>query len=406
MSKRLSGLTSICSVQLGEVFDGIYELQRRLGFNDEDLTSTSRLLASDNETYKKEYERLLEVSKKARDRLIIWYLKYNLVEMNVTISLLTAKIKLIEYKLGLCDGLDLHQACSLSLVDFCNILADMTVLTVEPGERKTMHKISEQANVPVWLSHYRNQICHVPSESPCISILVPLVASALDYMRDSFWAKTVSSNRSLDDEHCKCLISAIANKTNIVVQKKKLKIKESAHDSGRRLTRDIKRSEVAKSSAKCRQLRKLLLQHPSNVLDMIIQFMISSSPTDETKNFTLLLEQVILACKFESFVLKLIESADHTKKYAWLRRIFNLVCAHKGDRVRKSLRLLGLSTTLKMKRYTNIPPLKCCHIAHRLMKMEHSIGRKLVIRMRHKLLPVLGKQKTLLLLRLTRLARA
>lgn len=405
MSRRLAKLTNICPIQLGEVFDNIFELHRRLGLSDEDLLSTTRLTPEDDEGSTKEFKRLLEVYNKARDRLIIWYLKYNLVEVNVTISLLTAKIKLIEYKLGRCDGLDLHQACSLSLVDFCNILADKTILTVEPGERKTMHKISQEANVPVWLSHYRNQICHVPSESPCISILVPLIASALEYMRNSFWVKLASATDTLDEERCRSLVATIAKKTNIIVRKKKLRLREPDQESSQELTKASKRSELATSSTKCRQLRKLLLQHPTKVLDILIEFMISSSPSDETKNFTLLLEQIILACQFEGFVLRLIESVDYNRKYAWLRKIFNLVCAHKGDKRRKSLRQLGLSTTLKMKRYTNIPPLKCCHIAYKLMEMEHSIGRKLVIRMRHKLLPVLGKQRTLLMLRLTRLAR-
>lgn len=393
-------------VQLGEIFDSLYELEKRLGLSDEHMLSTSRLDPKDHETVIQEFNQLLAVFRQARDRLITWYLKYNLVELNVSISLLTAKIKLIEFKLGKCDGLDLHQACSLSLVDFCNILADMTVLSVEPAERKTMHMISEEANVPVWLSHYRNQICHVPSESPCISILVPLVARALDYMRDSFWTKIVESTSSFDEEQCKSVIASVANQTNIIVLKKKLQVKSfDDHESTKIQSKDLKRSEIAISTANCRVLRKILSQHPAEALDALVKFMISYSPSDQTKNFSLLLEQIILARQFESFIMKLIEASEYYQKFAWLMKVSHLICAHKGDQVKKSLKILGLSTSLKMKRLTKIPPLKCCHIAYRLMKMEHPIVRRLVIKMRHNLLPVLGKQRTLLLLRLTRLVR-
>lgn len=405
--KLSSLLTESNPIQLGEIFDNIYELQKRLGLSEEHMLSTSRLDPKDHETVIQEFEQLLGVFRQARERLIIWYLKYNLTELNVTISLLTAKIKLVEFKLGQCDGLDLHQACSLSLVDFCNILADMTVLSVEPAERKTMHKISEAANVPVWLSHYRNQICHVPSESPCISILVPLVARALDYMRDSFWVKIVESASSFDEELCESIIMSIANQTNIIVLKKKLQVKNSDDQENNKVqSKDLKRSEIAISRANCRSLRKIISQHPAEAMDVLIKFMISYSPSDQTKNFSLLLEQIILARQFENLIMRLIDVAECHQKFAWLIKASHLICAHKGDQVKKSLKMLGLSTSLKMKRLTKVPPLKCCHIAYKLMKMEHPIGRRLVIRMRHNLVPVLGKQRTLLLLRLTRLVRA
>lgn len=396
-------LSHVCPFKLSETYHTLYEQQQKLGISDEYLLSTSRG-ATENGDHCKSLEILLESSRKTRDNLITWYLKQTLVELNVTISLLTAKIKFIEYKLGLCDGLDLHQACSLSLVNFCNILADLTVVNKSPPERKTMHKISAEANVPVWLSHYRNQICHVPSESPCIAILVPLVVKSLNYMQQSFWTKVLEYD-TFDERKFKKLMTYVANLIYVTSMNKRLRLKKGT-DLGKKRQKAVEHN-IIKYSKVCLSLRRVLLQNPQRGTDILTSFMTSFDNQDKTKNLALLLEQVIFARCFERFVLKIVSLVEQNpadkKTLAWLRLVIELISMRKKFQLKETLRKMELSASVQIIKYTDIPPIKCCQIAYRLMKMDSPIVRKLVIKMRHRLLPVLGKQRTILLVKLTRI---
>lgn len=397
-------LPHICPFKLQDTHHAIYELQNKLGISDEYLLSTSRGTSEDREC-RESLSHLLEASQRARDSLITWYLKQTLVQLNVTISLLTAKIKFIEYKLDLCDGIDLHQACSLSLVNFCNILSELTVLNVDPADRKTMHKISVEANVPVWLSHYRNQICHVPSESPCISILVPLVVKSLNYMRDSFWSKVLERD-NFDQQYFKKLVNYVASLTHVISINKRLRLKKDA-ELGKKNRIKAEKS-LTKYSKACLLLRKQLIQNPERGLDILVSSLVSNEPEQRNSNSALLIEQVIYARCFEQLVFKMValakQNLDNGKVLSWLCLIITLISLRKRMKLRETLRKLELSASVKIIRYTDVPPIKCCHIAYRLMKIDTPLARRLVIKMRYKLAPLLGKQKTLMLIKLTKLS--
>lgn len=398
-------LPYICPFRLNETYDTLYELQQRLGISDEYLMTTTKDVGLDAE-HLESLGKLLDASKKTRDNLITWHLKQTLVQLTVTISLLTAKIKFIEYKLGLCEGLDLHQACSLSLVNFCNILADMTVLNVAPEDRKTMHKISKEVDIPIWLSHYRNQICHVPSESPCISILVPLVIKSLTYMKDSFWSKVLARD-TFNSQRCKRLILSISSYTNFTSINQRMELKKGI-ELGKKRVKQAKLDLVEGTKA-CASLRKLLVKNPDQVLEILVNFIVKYKPNDESKNCALLIEQVILRRCFERFVYRLLNLAEQTgdkTTLSWLQRAITLMSLRKKPQIKKTLATMNMNISVKMIRFTEIPALKCCQIAFRLLKLESPTVGKLIVRMRHKLLPILGKKRTLLLIRLTRMAKS
>lgn len=396
-------LAHIDLFKLNETYDTLYELQQRLGISDEYLLSTSRDPIKDDE-YNLSLIKLLDASKLTREDLITWYLKQTLVEVNVTISLLTAKIKFIEYKLGRCEGLDLHQACSLSLVNFCNILADMTILNVKPNERKTMHKVSKEANVPVWLSHYRNQICHVPSEAPCIAILVPLVVKSLAYMKDSFWSKLIEREK-FDKLRCGNLILAVSKFTNLISKNHHLEVKdgiELTKKQARTIEEDVQRCDKARKA-----LRKLLHDDPVQSVDILTNFIIDSNPNDD-KNFALLLEQVILAKSFERFIFKVLAKVEENpldmNAYAWLRHLIAIVSSTDRRSSKRVFKKMDICVSMKTVRLTDIPPIKCCRIAHRLIGLDHPNAGILVNKLRHKLMPILGKKRLVQLLKLTKIA--
>lgn len=402
----MSYLTDICPFKLSETYDTLYELQQRLDISDDYLLSTIRDEVEDL----RHHERLcnlLDASRTTRENLITWHMKQSLVELNVTISLLTAKIKFIEFKLGKCEGLDLHQACSLSLVNFCNILADMTVLNVEPSKRKTMHMISNQVDIPIWLSHYRNQICHVPSESPCISILVPLVVKSLDYMKDSFWSK-VLERETFDGQKCKDLVRKLSRLTTIQsCNQNRMKLKKGIELSKRQLK--LAKNNLSGAMKGCSKLRKLLTKNPQQVIEVMLTFMVAYQPKDESKNFALLLEQVIYTQCFERFVYKLLALAEERPGekiiFSWLRRMITLIGSRRRETVRQTLRKMSLFVSAKTVRLTNITSIKCCQIAYRLSRLDNPKVNVLILRMRDKLTPVLGEERTNLLLELTKIAK-
>ena len=402
MPKKI--LTDVCPIKLSETYRNIYELQYKLEINDEYLLATSENTSETNDRCEN-LQVLLRASHVARDNLITWSLKQHIVELQVMVSLLTAKIKLIEYKLNLCDGLDLHQACSLSLVNFCNILAELAHVkrNLSPTDKKTMHKVSVETNVPVWLSHYRNQICHVPSESPCISILVPLVVKSLDYMKESFWSRTIQQE-SFDEIKFKKLLSLISSLTEITIMNRQLRFRKLVEQS----KRNIKKSELKlkQYSKACVALRKLIMRYPSQSTAELVEFIIQSECDDKSKNHALLLEQIIYARCFDLFLFKiltLVETNPHdTKALSWLQLLITLISLRKNENLRATLRKLELSASRKIKSYTDLSPIKCCHIVYRLINIDSPATRRLVVMMRHKILPILGKSRTLLLMKATR----
>lgn len=396
-------LAHINVYKLNETYDNLYELQQRLGIKDEYLLSTSRDSIKDEE-YNLSLLKLLEASKQTRENLITWYLGQTLVELNVTISLLTAKIKFIEYKLGRCEGLDLHQACSLSLVNFCNILSDMTVLNVKPDERKTLHKVSKEVNVPVWLSHYRNQICHVPSEAPCIAILVPLVIKSLAYMKDSFWSKLLEREK-FDELRCRNLILSVSRFTNLISKNHHLEVKndvELTKKQNKTLQEDIERCDKARKA-----LRELLHQNPVQSVNLLANSLISNNPKD-AKNFALLLEQVILTRSFERLVFRILSKVEENpldiNAFAWLRRAILIVSSTDRRTTKRVFKKMDICVSMKTVRLTDISAIKCCQIAYRLIELDHPNTGPLICKLRHKLMPILGKKRLGQLLKLTKIA--
>lgn len=396
-------LSFIPTLKLSETYHTLYELQQKLSIHDEYLLNTKKCSLRD--VVKREnLSKLLESSKEARNNLITWYLKQSLVELNVTISLLTAKIKFIEYKLGLCDGLDLHQACSLSLVDFCNILSDMTVVNVNTTERKTLKQISAEVGIPVWLSHYRNQICHVPSESPCISILVPLVAKSLNYMRESFWLK-VLEHESFDEQKFRKYMKYISKLTYVTSLNKRLHLKKGLDMSKKRI--EFAEQNLVKYSKICLALRRMIIQNPKQSIDILSRFITSVKFQDKSRNSALLLEQLIFAKHFESFVFKLIslveQSPRSVAKFSWLIHIIQLVSLRNSAVLKKTLKRMELSASPHIKNLTDLPSVKCCQIAYRLVKLDVPQARKSLITICHKLVSILGKERTILLIKMTKL---
>lgn len=393
-------LSHICLNKLGETYHILYEKQYKLGISDEYLLSTTRSTPEDD-VARSDLVELLRASKIARDNILTWYLQQTLVELNVTISLLTAKIKFIEYKLGLCDGLDLHQACSLSLVDFCNILADLTVIRTSPSQRKTFHKISAEVNIPVWLSHYRNQICHVPSEAPCIAILVPLVQKSLQYMRDSFWSK-ILERETFDEKRFKKVMLYVSRLTQISsTGKEGLQLNKNINSGERKLAN----KNLNKYSKVCLMLRRSLTQNPQGALDLLTRFMISSKFGDESRNNVLLLVQLIYAKRFEQFVFKMItfieQNPSDEKIISWLKPVIALIGSKDEQHLRENLSKMGFVAGNGMGKFVDLPPIKCCQIAYRLMKLDGGVFRALLAKLRYKLLPVLGKKRVMTLIRMT-----
>lgn len=401
-------LQNICSYKLNETYDTLYELQQRLEISDDYLLNTSRDFNKNlDNLHLENLRQLLDASKVARDNLTTWYYKSNMVELNVTISLLSAKIKFMEYKFGLCEGLDLHQACSLSLIDFCNILSEKTVHTANPGKikRKTMHEVSNEVRVPVWLSQYRNQICHVPSESPCIAILVPLVVKSLEFLKESFWAQ-VLHQESFNAGRCTRLIKLISRFTHITSRNQHKEVKKDIVLSKTRLKRLQKHLGTCEKA--CLILKKLLIKNPDPVIDLIIEFISQSPPKSDERNCGLLLEQVILAHQFERFVFRLLKRAKDNTDYnimVWLRRIIYLVAWDRPTDVKRRLEQLEMNLSVKLRRLTKIPPLKCCHIAYQLMEIDHHFARDSILSLEPKLSKIMGPNRASLFVKLTKLAR-
>lgn len=400
-----SKLTNVCLFKLYESYDTLYDLQHRLKISDEYLMSTIRDPKQDC-PLKESLEKLLQASKVTRDNLITWYLKQTLAQLHSTISLLTAKIKFIEYKLNLCEGIDLHQACSLSLVDFCNILADMTVVNVPKSKKKTMHQVSTQVGIPIWLSHYRNQICHIPSESPCISILVPLVIKSLDYIKESFWAKIIHRD-AFDAQNCIDLVETISNYANLTTINQYVEIRKDIELTKRAYK--IAKKDKFKCKKACILLRASLEKTPKQVLDVILDQIVACKPEDKSKNCSLLLEQVILSRNLEKFIHRLMDYLEERVydkiAYRWLFRIIELIGFRTKEEIKKGLKSLDLNVSVKLRRSSEITPLKCTRIAYRLAKLDGPIVLGLIKALRHKLLPILGKERTLLFMRLTSISK-
>jgi hypothetical protein len=400
MSLNNKDLSHICPFKLNETYHTLYEKQYALGISDEYLLNTVRSTSQDDVS-RSDLLELLKAYRSARDNILTWYLRQTLVELNVTISLLTAKIKFIEYKLGLCDGLDLHQACSLSLVDFCNILADLTVIKTSPSQRKTIHKVSAEVNIPVWLSHYRNQICHVPSEAPCISILVPLVQKSLQYMKDSFWSK-ILEREAFDVKRFKEIISYMSQLTHVTCTSKRIQLKKDAELGKKRLR--LADKNLDKYTKVCLSFRRCLLQNPKRALDVLTRSMISSKYDDKTRNSNLLLVQLMYAKCFEQFAFKLISLVEQNpaneRIISWLKPIISLIGSKDSEHLKENMSNLGILATGAAK-FIDVPPVKCCQMAYRLMKLDGPIYRALLAKLRYKLLPILGKKRVMLLIKMT-----
>lgn len=400
-------IQNICPFKLEESYDTLFELQHRLKITDEYLHTTTRDIKSDNDHHESLIT-LLDASSKTRDNIITWYLKQSSTQLNATISLLTAKIKFIEYKLGKCEGLDLHQACSLSLVNFCNILADLTVHSSARSERKTMHMVSSETNIPVWLSHYRNQICHVPSESPCIAILVPLVIRALDYMKESFWSKILDRN-TFNYERCGKLIKSVFENTTVESINQRVELRRDLKDSfsKKRMRQATQNLSVCAKSIK--SIRRMYHKNPDHVTEVISNYLLSHSPLDKSRNCGLLLEQVILARCLEKLIFRLIGTVEENScdnlAWRWLIALIRVISSRKKDTIKASLKKVGVNISVKMMRLTEIPPVKCVQMAYRISKSRHILAKKLIFKLRNRMKVVLGRDRTKLFLELTRIAK-
>lgn len=390
-------LALIDPVEISSTYDTLYELQHKLGINDEYLLSTVREEQLDSE-YRLSLTKLLDASRKARDKIIVWHLKHSILEFSVTISLLTAKIKFIEYKLGQSEGLDLHQACSLALVNFCNILSDMTVLNVKPADRKTMHKISREVDIPIWLSHYRNQICHVPSESPCISILVPLVVKSLSYIRDAFWNKTLKT-----DVFDAIRFQAVANYITKHGRREKLD-----DDASRRKKKLVALREKKYKKA-CNYMRRFLQQNPSSALQLVASHILTKGLSKKDKGTCgPLLELVIAARCLERLIYCIVEVIRASPKRESLIKLGQLIVLISETDSRKRKRLLNrldIEQNPRIQLFSDLPPLKCCQIAFQLTSIDHHIVNKFLVIMKQKLIQAVGPGRYKLLLRLTRIAK-
>lgn len=397
-------LIDINSSKLSEIYDTLYGLQQRLGIDEERMLNISRDLNDDEHVVA--LNKLLEALIVTRDNLITWYLRQTRVELNVTVSLITAKIKLIQYKLNQCDGLDLHQACSLSLVDFSNILASRTILNVKPSDRKTLHQVSKEVGIPIWLSHYRNQICHIPSESPRISILVPLVAKSLNYMKDYFWSRLIERD-NFDVQRCSKIVKMIASFTNIKSKDNHMVLRSEKSLSKTKLKQGKK--DLVKGQKACFALRRILLLNPEQTLDIVIDFMTKHTLRRTDKNCSLLFEQVIIAKKFERFVIKLLNLAEeqpsNKKIISWIKNSTFLIFFRKPAKLEQMFSKLNLNPSKKMKSLTNIPDVKCCHIFLRLIRLDNPLIDKIVLLIRNRLCKILGPERTMLFVELNEIAK-
>lgn len=399
-----SNLSQICPYRLNETYHSLFEKQQLLGISDEYLLRTVRFTPEDEE-HKESLKTLLELLKRARDNVITWYLKQTLSDLNVTVSLVTAKIKLIEYKLGFIDGLDLHQASSIALVDFSNIISDLTVINTSPVKRKTMHKVTAETNIPAWLIHYRNLICHVPSEGPHISILIPLVQKSLDYMKDSFWSK-VLQHETFDERKFRRLVLYLVKLTHVENICKYLHPKR---DNEVEPNRNSKSAQVKLKKHKiiCTAFRRALFQSAPRALDILARTLVENKFDSKSRQYSLLLVQLTVAKCFERFLFKLLALAEESprdkKVISWLIAIIRLVGCAKRQDLSEELLNHGINAQ-GIVQYFEVAPIKCCRIAYRLVKLDGVAYKRLLIRLRHKLLPILGKQRTLLLIKMTRIS--
>lgn len=397
-------LIDINSSKLSEIYDTLYGLQQRLGINEERMLNISK--DSNDDEHVVALNKLLEALKVTRDDLITWYLRQTRVELNVTVSLITAKIKLIQYKLDQCDGLDLHQACSLSLVDFCNILAGRTILNVKPADRKTLHQVSKEVGIPIWLSHYRNQICHIPSESPRVSILVPLVAKSLIYMKDYFWSKLIERD-NFDVQRCSKIVKMIASFTNLKSKDNHMVLKSEKSLSKTKLKKGKK--DLVKSQKACAALRRLLSLNQEQTLDIVIDFMTRHTLRGTDRNCSLLFEQIIMAKCFERFVIKFLNLAEehpsNKKIISWIKNSVFLIFFRKPDKLERLFGKMNLNFSSKMKSLTYIPDVKCCHIFLRLIKLDDPLIDKIVLLIRNRLCRILGPERAKLFVKLSEIAK-
>lgn len=403
MSEK-ADLSQICPYRLNETYHAVFEKQQLLNLTDKYMLSTVRFQQED-EKHREALKELLDLFKKARDNIIIWYLKQTLLHLNVTVSLVTAKIKLIEYKLGLANGLDLHQASSIALVDFSNIICDLTVIKASTGERKTIHRVTAEKNIPAWLIHYRNLICHVPSEGPNISILVPLVQKALNYMQKYFWSP-VLDRTAFDEQKFKRIVLYLTRLTHVRNVLVHLYYKRDSEIEPHRYSKSAK-ANMKKHQKVCSMFRRTLIKTPAQAVDVMTRILVETKINNTKRQHSLLLVQLTLSRCFESFVFKLISLAEEKPNdknlISWITAITHFIgCANRKD-LEKRLLKFGISN-VGMAKYIDLAPLKCCHIAYRLMRLEGRSYKRCVMALRHKLLPLLGKQRTLLLIKMTRIA--
>lgn len=406
MSKLPKDLAHICPFKLSDTYETLYELQEKLNLNEEYFWNTSRKLNNSSDILS--LEKLLQASKIARDNLIIWFHKqYGLYQLNVTISLLTAKIRFIEYKLGLCEAIDLHQSCSIALVDFSNIISGLTDHKQPKGQKKTMHIVSAEINIPIWLSHYRNQICHVPSESPNIAILVELIAKSLNYMNESFWSKLID-RKIFDSQKCIKLVETIASFTKISSLNQKLIVKRNPNFSKKTIKNAKK--DLENNTKICTQFRNMVYNNPDLVIDIILNYILQFDPKDKSKNLGLLLEQVILTqgC-FEKLIFKLVSHFEMKPEdkiiHNWLIEFIHVISCRKTKILRAYLRRIQINISVKIKRYTFIPAIKCCQIAYRLMQIDRSSVTKMIYCMKPRLSVILGDERSVLLYKMTKIAK-
>jgi len=223
-------------------------------------------------------------------------------------------------------------------------------------------------------------------------------------MRESFWSK-VLENESFDAQRFKKYVNYIAKLTYVTSLNKRLHIKKGVEMSKK--GRELAETNLVKYSRICLTMRRMIVQNPKQSIEFLAQFISSRKFDNKTRNSALLLEQIIFAKQFESFVFQLLslfeKNQSSSLKFSWLRQIIQLIGTRRTSQLKENLKLMELSSSPQMKKLTKIPSVKCCQIAYRLAQMEQPRARKLLMNMKRRLVGVLGTQKTSLLVEMTKL---
>lgn len=411
-------------LELQSVYEVLFNLQANFGLNErfrnkingDVLSKSVELTNSGNDT---NYNNALleELSKSllwARDKIITWNVRKSIKELDTTIAMLSAKIKLIQYILGQCDGVELHQVCSLALVYFSNVLEDSVIYNKDKNSgRKTLRDISKTAQLPVWLSHYRNRICHESTMGPCSSILYVLVDKSMKYMERVYWSPILEL-KTFNANECHNSINFIANDNRgppeKVYKKGKDKKAKAVELDQKVMTRYVVWCGQQSRKSHEHNLRTNLRLHKNETIQVLVEFLERDSVrNNKRKNVSALFRMIFLSDSVNVLIDQLISKVEakqnKRRSLNWLSKIIGAACLEKIENRRKAYVKLGM-TKYDMdviKHIKNLSPLQCSRIAYRLVQLRLPIVRRLLMKMRRRLVRALGVEKTQLLVQMTRM---